>query len=113
MVDLRIDMDLDTLLDVIVLCDRFLLGDMCVSLMNNIEKFKISAKTVPQIYKWSLESGTNYLRVESIAFALVAEIVDLDRFKMFSSLLDLGYSEELAEDIEKLLLRYLNTKSKS
>ncbi|KAJ8954093.1 hypothetical protein NQ318_004398 [Aromia moschata] len=106
---IEIDVDLETLLDVILLSDRYLLVDLCVSLTDCVEQFKISPETVPVIYRWSLESGTNLLRVESIAFALVANIVDVDRFVMFESLFELGYSEQLLEDIQKLLVRYLTS----
>lgn len=104
---IEIDLDLDTLLEVIVLSDRYLMVDLCVCLTDCVEQFKISPETVPIIYQWSLESGTNLLRVESIAFALVENIVDAERFVMFENLFGLGYSEQLVEDIQKLLVRYL------
>lgn len=104
---IEIDLDLDTLLEVIVLSDRYLMVDLCVALTDCIEQFQISPQTVPVIYRWSLESGTNLLRVESIAFALVENIGDSERFIMFENLFGLGYSEQLVEDIQKLLVRYL------
>ncbi|KAJ8927879.1 hypothetical protein NQ314_019623 [Rhamnusium bicolor] len=106
---IEIDLDLDTLLDVIVLSDRYLMVDLCVSLTDCVEQFRISPETIPNIYRWSLESGTNLLRVESIAYALVANIMDAERFVMFENLFALGYSEQLVEDIQKLLVRYLTS----
>lgn len=103
-----VDLDLDTLLDVIVMCDRYLLTDLCVSLTDSVQQFRIATETVPMIYNWSIESGTNLLRVESVAFALVASVGERERFEMFRKLFDLGYKERLVEDIEKLLKRYLS-----
>lgn len=104
----EVDLDLLTLLDVIVLTDRYLLTDLCLLLMSCVEQFRITSETVPVIYQWSLESGTNFLRVETIAFALVSNVVDSERFLMFQNLFDLGYSEQLVDDIQKLLERFLN-----
>ncbi|VEN59858.1 unnamed protein product [Callosobruchus maculatus] len=82
--------DLDTLLDVLVLSDRFLLSHIRESILNSVQKFWVSARTVPVIYRWSLESGTNLLRVECVAYALVADISDAERFQMFNSLFQAG-----------------------
>ncbi|XP_050501255.1 uncharacterized protein LOC126881194 [Diabrotica virgifera virgifera] len=101
--------DIDTLLDVILLSDGYLMNDLSCFVTNFVEKHRINCMTVPTIYRWSLESGLNLLRVESVAYALVAHIPDVSRFKMFDSLFALGYSDELTDDIEKLLLRYLNS----
>lgn len=106
-VDVEVKVDLETLLDVILLCDRYLMPDLCSCLLNSVEKFRISRRTVPIIYRWSLESGTNLLRIESIAYALVANLSLNQRLKMFEELFSLGYTSELLEDIHKLLARYL------
>lgn len=103
----EVDLDLETLLDVIGLSDRYLMLDLCVSLIGSVEQFRITYDTVPQIYRWSIESGTNLLRVESIAYALVGNIQDMQRYDMFEALFNLGYSEQLVDDIQKLLMRYL------
>ncbi|XP_015834209.1 uncharacterized protein LOC103312501 isoform X2 [Tribolium castaneum] len=103
----EIDIDLNTHLDVIGLCDRFLMEDYRCYLTDCVEKFRLSPDTIPTIYNWSLESRTNLLRVECIAYALVANIIDSERFEMFRNLFDLGYTEELVEDIRKLLVRYM------
>ncbi|XP_056648597.1 uncharacterized protein LOC130453034 [Diorhabda sublineata] len=104
--------DVDTLLDVIVLSDRYLMNDICCFVRNYVEKHTFSFKTVPTIYKWSLESGLNLLRIECIAFALVTKLMDSSRFSMFDGLFELGYSNELVEDIRALLVRYLGTFSR-
>lgn len=105
---LKVDLDLATLLDVILLADKYLLVNLCSSLTESVEKFRITSRTVPRIYQWSVESGTNILRVETIAYALVANIGDNERFMMFKNLFDLGLSEQLVEDIHKLLERFLS-----
>lgn len=109
----EMDLDLSTILDVIVLTDRYLLTDLCLLLTSCVEQFRISSETVPTIYQWSLESRTNLLRVESIAFALVSNIDDSERFTMFENLFNLGYSEQLVDDIQKLFERFLNMHFKS
>ncbi|XP_072382558.1 uncharacterized protein Rnb [Diabrotica undecimpunctata] len=101
--------DIDTLLDVIALSDEYVMNDLNCFVTNFVEKHRMNYITVPRIYRWSLESGLNFLRVESIAYALVVQIPDVNRFKMFDALFALGYSDELVDDIEKLLLRYLNS----
>lgn len=102
-----IDLDLDTLLEVIVLCDRFLMTDLGLSLSESVGRNKLTSVTVPQIYRWSLESGTNILRVECIAYALVASLSEENRLNMFETLLELGRTEEILDDIQKLLTRFL------
>lgn len=101
------DADLNTLLDVITLCDRFLMPNHCHYLVECVQKFRLHSDAVPTIYNWSLESRTNFLRVECIAFALVANIIDSERFEMFKNLFELGYNEKLVDDIKKLLVRYM------
>lgn len=108
-VDVNLGIELETLLDVIVLCDRYLMTDLCSNLVNSVEKFLICRQTVPIIYKWSLESGTNLLRIESVAYALVADVTVNQRLKMFEKLFNSGYSSELLEDVHKLLAMYLRS----
>ncbi|KAL3285359.1 hypothetical protein HHI36_019467 [Cryptolaemus montrouzieri] len=102
-----VQLDTSTLLEVIVLCDRYLLEDLCGFLTECVQQFSLTSINVPIIYKWSLESKTNILRVESIAYALVAELEDSERLRMFSDLFNLGYSDEIVSDIQELLSRYL------
>lgn len=105
---LNLDLNLPTLLDVILLADKYLLLDLCVRLSESVEKFRMTPETVPQIYEWSVESGTNILRVETIAFVLVTNVVDDERFCMFQRLFDLGLSQQLVEDLRNVLDRFLN-----
>nr|CAH7747201.1 unnamed protein product [Callosobruchus chinensis] len=102
-----VQQDLETLLDVLVLSDRYLLSHIRETILNSVQKFCVNPRTIPVIYRWSLESGTNLLRVECVAYALVADISDAERFKMFNSLFQLGFTEKLTNDICKLLERYL------
>ncbi|XP_060535793.1 armadillo repeat-containing protein 5-like [Cylas formicarius] len=99
--------DLDTVLDVILLCDRFLLVGLCVALTTTVERFAMCPRTVPKIYGWSLESRTNFLRVEAIAYALVAEVDEEERRAMFDGLRALGRPDDLVEDVERLFVRHL------
>ncbi|XP_050301516.1 uncharacterized protein LOC126739759 [Anthonomus grandis grandis] len=103
-----IDLELETLLDVILLCDRYLLDELCVSLTECVEKFHIEVDTVPTIYKWSIESGTNLLRGEAVCYALVAPVNEREKYKMFKTLFKLDYREQLAGDIEKIFERCLS-----
>lgn len=104
---LPLNVKLETLLDVISLTDRYILEELSVYLAGCVEQFLISSKTVPLIYQWSIESHTNILRVESVAFALAANISESERVEMFQNLFDLGYSEFVIEDMQKLLTRFL------
>ncbi|GJQ79478.1 hypothetical protein Trydic_g16331 [Trypoxylus dichotomus] len=101
------NLDLDTLLDLLEITERYLLIELNVYLAGCVEQLHMSNKTVPLIYQWSIESGTNILRVETIAFALVADILDVDRIRMFHDLFNLGYYRQLKDDIQKLLIRFL------
>ncbi|CAH1155290.1 unnamed protein product [Phaedon cochleariae] len=101
-------LDTRTLLDVIALSDRFLLPRLCARLCDCVERHKMSVRTAPAIYRWSLESRLDLLRVESVAFALVARVSDKSRTAMFEGLFALGHDEELIGDIEGLLVRYLS-----
>lgn len=102
-----INFDLDTFLDLLEITERYLLVELNVYLTGCVEQLHMSNKTVPVIYQWSIESGTNILRVETIAFALVGDILDTDRMSMFHDLFALGYYKQLREDIQKLLIRFL------
>lgn len=104
---IEIDLDLDALLDVIMLCDRFLLTELCMALTDSVEQYRITTKTVPMIYNWSVESATNLLRVESVAYALVVRVDEKERFSMFENLFRLGCKDQLLEDMQNLLVRYL------
>lgn len=104
---LPLNIKLETLLDVISLADRYILEELSVYLTGCVEQFLISSESVPVIYQWSIESYTNILRVESVAFALAANISESERVEMFQNLFDLGYSEFVIEDIQKLLMRFL------
>ncbi|XP_017786028.1 PREDICTED: uncharacterized protein LOC108569116 [Nicrophorus vespilloides] len=98
--------DLETVLEVILLTDRFLLPKLHYVLIAHMEQ-AICTSSVPSIYRWSIESGTNILRVESVAFALVGDISYKKRLEMFNSLFEIGYFLELLEDIEKLITQFL------
>ncbi|XP_023017846.2 uncharacterized protein [Leptinotarsa decemlineata] len=98
---------LEVLLDTATLADRYLLTDLCMYIIEWIEKKLMMPQTVAAIYRWSIESQLNLLRVESVAFAMVYKYGDNKRVNMLKQLFDLGYIEELAEDIYDLLARYV------
>ncbi|CAH1101433.1 unnamed protein product [Psylliodes chrysocephalus] len=98
---------LDTLLDVIALSDRYLMSDICSLVTNYVKKYRMSTRNVAEIYKWSLESRLDLLRVESITYALVVDVCDRLRFDIFNTLFSLGHSDDLVSDINKLIESYL------
>ncbi|KAB0792076.1 hypothetical protein PPYR_14037 [Photinus pyralis] len=99
------DVNLKTLLDVIILTDRYLLEDYCACLTNSVQTFKFQPDSMATIYDWSLESHTDILRIEAVAYALVGNMAEHDRYTMFRSLLDLNRTEDLMKDIYGLLSR--------
>ncbi|CAG9770667.1 unnamed protein product [Ceutorhynchus assimilis] len=111
--EVEVDLDLETLLDVIMLSDRYLIKDLCLFLTASVEQFHISSDTVPIIYKWSIEFGASAadsLRLQCVAYALMATDVDqCERYALFQSLFNLGYTERFVRDIESLLTSYLHT----
>ncbi|KAK4873434.1 hypothetical protein RN001_015463 [Aquatica leii] len=102
----KIDVDLSVLLDVIILTDRYLMEDYCLCLTTSVQLFKFQPEAMSKIYQWSLESGTDILRIESVAYAVVADISDNSRYAMFKGLLELGHNEHFISDIRGLLDRY-------
>lgn len=103
----NIQLEITILLDVIMLCHRYLLDELCLYLTICVKQFCLSAESIPIIYKWSLESGTNILRSEIISYILSNAINDCD-ISIFMQLFDLSFTELLIEDIEKLLSSYMN-----
>lgn len=99
--------DLKLALDSIALADQFMLLDLANFLAECVEQIHLSFKTLPEIYRWSIESGTSFLRVECIALALVEKVSLKERYMLFQKLLGIGYSEILAEDIKSLLTQFL------
>lgn len=104
---IQFNIDLNILLDAIVLADKLIMLDLLAFLTECVEQFLISSETVPVIYKWSIESGTNLLRIESIAFILVENMLLPERHLMFRKLFDLGYTQNLIDDIRKLFDRFI------
>lgn len=102
-----VNLHLDTMLELLEVTERYLLIELNVYLTNCMQQLHISNRTVPLIYQWSIESRTNILRVEAIAFALVGDMPDLDRLHMFHDLFNLGYYTQLRDDIQRLLVQFL------
>lgn len=102
-----INIHLNVILETIALADRFLMLNLCGVLTTCIQYYRFSPKTVPEIYKWSVDSGTNILRVEIIAYAMVGSMSQSERYNIFDQILQLGYLEYLTDDIKQLLTRFL------
>ncbi|XP_045463087.1 uncharacterized protein LOC123672824 isoform X1 [Harmonia axyridis] len=99
-----IQLETDTILDMIILCHRYLLEELCLYLTLCVKQFCLSPENLVTIYKWSLESNTNILRTESLTYALNGAARVCDVINMFMKLFDLGFMEILVEDIETLIL---------
>lgn len=95
--------------EVLILADRFLIDDLTDTLSRAILKYRMCSCNVAQLYKYSLESHTNFLRVECIAYGLVG-LTEKSRVNVFKDIINDGYGESLIEDCQKLLDRYLNIK---
>ncbi|XP_044756616.1 uncharacterized protein LOC123315105 [Coccinella septempunctata] len=105
------DIQLEThiILDIITLCHRYLLDELCLYLTICVKQFCLSAENIPIIYKWSLESNTNILRLETVTFALKEAANHCNKMSVFMKLFDLGFTELLVEDIEKLISSYISS----
>lgn len=105
---IRLDLTLDLLLDLIALTDRYLMEDYCLCLTLAVQDYKLTSDSAPTIYRWSLESGTNLLRVEVVVYTLVGGMAHSERVRVFEDLLDGGCAEHLVEDLRSLFARFLN-----
>ncbi|XP_044735332.1 uncharacterized protein LOC123297650 [Chrysoperla carnea] len=83
--------------EVLILADRFLIDDLTDTLSRAILKYRMCSCNVAQLYKYSLESHTNYLRVECIAYGLVG-LTEKSRVNVFKDIINDGYGESLIED---------------
>lgn len=100
--------NLATALEVLELTDRYLLEKLTDLLTRAILKIHLTAATVAQIYKWSVESGTDFLRVESIAFGLVGVMGKDERVNIFNEVVQDGFLDPFLKDCRVLLYRHLN-----
>ncbi|KAF5296205.1 hypothetical protein FQA39_LY12659 [Lamprigera yunnana] len=104
----KIRVNFNTLLDVILLTDRYLLEEYCLCLTTSVQIFDLSPAVIPIIYQWSLESGTDILRIETVAYSLVGYMEDEEKITIFKSLLQPGLNEHFINDIRGLLDRYFH-----
>lgn len=102
-----LDIDMTTVLEVIILTDSYLLENLTEWLTSCVECYMINVDSAHQIYKWSVESGTDFLRVETIAFLLTGVMSDKDRFRLCESILEDGLVSQLCSDFYELIIRYL------
>lgn len=103
----KFNVDLEILLDVIVITDRYLLDNYCLCLTASVQTYTFLPSNIPTIYQWSLESGTDILRIEAVAYALIGSMTDVERNDLFYTILQLGYTDSLIGDIKDLLMRHL------
>lgn len=102
-----LNLDLETVLDIIGLAEQYVMLELSAYLANYVEQLYFSSKNVPIIYKWSIESSTNILRIETIAYALVGNIIINERLKIFQNIFNSGLTQHLIDDIKTLLIRFL------
>lgn len=102
-----LEIDLNTVLEVIILTDSYLLEKLTEWLTSCVECYMINVNSASQIYKWSVESGTNFLRVETIAYLLTGKMHDRERHGLCESILECGFANQLCSDFQELLIRYL------
>ncbi|KAF7267600.1 hypothetical protein GWI33_019191 [Rhynchophorus ferrugineus] len=100
------DLNLETVLETITLCDRFLLPELCKTLISIVEH-RISKDSFPIIYSWSLNSKTNFMRTDSLICALMFDVAEKDRLEMFTKLFEMGHKKQLLEDIRNLITELL------
>lgn len=102
-----LDIDLHVILELITLTDSYLLENLNQWLINCVECYMLNVDTVSDIYKWSIESGTSFLRVESVAYLLTGKMSDNERFLICEKIIDSELINHLHEDFEKIIFRFL------
>lgn len=105
---LDLNLELETVLDIIGLAEQYIMLELSAYLASYVEQLYFSSKNVPIIYKWSIESSTNILRIETIAYTLVGNIVNNERLQIFQNIFNSGLTQYLINDIRTLLIRFLN-----
>lgn len=103
----KLNINLITILEVIVLTDIYLMDGLTDWLTRCVEQYSLKVNTACDIYNWSIGSGTNFLRVETIAFVLTAKMKDRKRHQLFENIIECGLLEELKDDVQRLISRYL------
>lgn len=103
----KLNLELDVILDTIALAEQYLLTDIATYLLNSVEQHFFTTNALPSIYKWSIESGTNLLRIECIVYALVGNIKETERVEMFHDIFDAGLMDYIVDDVKTLLTRFL------
>lgn len=107
MVPSPLNVNLLTLLEVLTLTDLYLLEKLTDWLSTCVVNFLLKIETASEIYNWSITSGTNILRVETVVFLLTAKMKDSERFNLLESIIEYGFINEIKDDIFKLISRYL------
>lgn len=97
---------LDTILDVILIADLYILTDIVCALTTYIEQKVLSSENVLEIYSWSLCSHTNLLRIEVVAYLMSKEVQKL-RVPMLQKFIDAGLWDTLLDDIASLVTRHV------
>ncbi|GLV45894.1 hypothetical protein CBL_11691 [Carabus blaptoides fortunei] len=103
----QLNVNLITILEVIVLTDIYLMDGLTDWLTRCVEQYLLKVDTACDIYNWSIMSGTNFLRVETVAFVLTAKMKDCERHELFESIVECGLLDEIKDDVYRLISRYL------
>lgn len=107
MVPPPLNVNLFTLLEVLALTDLYLLEKLTDWLSTCVLNYFLKIETASEIYNWSITSGTNFLRVETVVFLLTAKMKDSERFNLLESIIEYGFINEIKDDIFRLISRYL------
>lgn len=100
--------DIETVLETLLLADRYLLHKIKIDLHNALIQFRLNTDTVLRIYSWSLADGASYLRLESIQYLLTATIVEAKRIELFREFLKREFKEECIDDIKSVICQCFN-----
>lgn len=102
-----LNVNLITVLEVLVLTDLYLLEKLTDWLTTCVMEYYLTAETASDIYNWSITSGTNLLRVETVAFILTFKMKDRERYKLLDNIVEFGLINEIKDDVHSLISRYL------
>lgn len=94
--------ELETLLDVINLSDRYLLKELSQYVSVCVLDNAMNRSTAPVIYKWAIDSNTEILRTESLSFSLTNTRKVSDKVLLINRLLEVTACDQLICDLEQI-----------
>uniref|UniRef100_A0A1B6E3H4 BTB domain-containing protein n=1 Tax=Clastoptera arizonana TaxID=38151 RepID=A0A1B6E3H4_9HEMI len=100
--------DVNTLLELVVATDRFLVSDMAAKILSIIMNYNLNYKTAHIIFNWAVENGfkldcTADVAINVIKFILYAEMCPKKRVEGMSLVLESKYSTVFVNDMVELL----------